>query len=59
MNGSGRLRRLTATEMGVSASTRPAIVAAVTPNQRRTISQSSATLAAPATALGSSSDQLE
>lgn len=58
-NGSGRFRRFTATEIGVSASTRPATVAATVPKYRRTRSHNSATEAAPATALGSRIDHVE
>ena len=58
MNGSGRLSRLTATLIGLSASTSPATVAAATPNRRRTVAHSTATDAAPAIALGSRRLQL-
>ena len=57
-HGSGRLSRLTATFTGDSASTRPATVAATSPNWRRTTTQSTATAAAPARADGSSTLQV-
>ena len=58
-NGSGRFRRLTEAVTGLKASTTPATVAAPTPNRRRTVTQSTPTLAAPATALGRRRLQLE
>ena len=52
IHGSGRLRRLTATLIGDTANTKPAIVAATTPNRRRTMHHKTATAAVPAKADG-------
>ncbi len=58
MNGSGRLRRFTATFTGLSASTVPPSVAANVPNRRCSRHHSSATEPAPASAPGSNRPQL-